>query len=147
MQLNNRECPDIILKDDITIKGITSKANKTLAIVDPYIDESIFPMLASIVKSTLSVNLLTAKVPSDFALEAKKFTTQHSEITLEARKTKQFHDRFIILDGSQCYHVGASIKDAGSKVFMISLVQDKQNVDALLQEHQRSWNAASPIPI
>ena len=59
----------------ITIKRITSKANKTLTIVDPYIDESIFPMLASIVKSTLTVNLLTAKVPSDFALEAKKFTT------------------------------------------------------------------------
>ena len=127
----------------VKIREILRIANSTVTIVDPYIDESIFQMLTSVQQPRLSVKLLTSKLPPDFALEAQKFTTQHSDISLEVRRTKEFHDRFIILDDSQCYHVGASIKDAGNKVFMISQVQDQKNVDALLQEHEQSWNAAS----
>ena len=131
----------------VKIKEILRLASTAITIVDPYIDESIFQMLASVQQPTLSVKLLTSKLPPDFALEARKFTTQHSGISLEVRRTREFHDRFIILDDSQCYHVGASIKDAGNKVFMISLVQDQQNIDALLQEHNRSWNAASVFTV
>lgn len=127
----------------VKIREILRIANSTVTIVDPYIDESIFQMLASVQQPRLSVKLLTSKLPPDFALEAQKFISQHSDISLEVRRTKEFHDRFIILDDSKCYHVGASIKDAGNKVFMISQVQDQKNVDALLQEHEQSWNAAS----
>ena len=127
----------------VKIKEILRLASTAVTIVDPYIDESIFQMLTSVQPPKLSVKLLTSKLPPDFDLEARKFTTQHSGISLEVKRTKEFHDRFIILDDSQCYHVSASIKDAGNKVFMISMVQDQQNVDALLQEHKRSWNAAT----
>lgn len=127
----------------VKIREILRSASNSVIIVDPYIDDSIFQMLTSVQRPKLSVKLLTSKLPSDFGLEAGKFTTQHSGISLEVRKTKEFHDRFIILDDSQCYHVGASIKDAGNKVFMISQVEDQQNVGALLQEHKRSWKAAS----
>jgi hypothetical protein len=127
----------------VKIKEILRSASISVIIVDPYIDGSIFQILTSNQQPKLSVKLLTSKLPSDFALEARKFTTQHSGISLEVKKTNEFHDRFIILDDSQCYHVGASIKDAGTKVFMISQVEDQQNVDALLQEHERSWKAAS----
>ena len=66
----------------------------------------------------MTVKVLTSKVPSDFVLEARKFVKQHSQFTLELRKTKDFHDRFIILDEAKCYLIGASIKDAGSEPYV-----------------------------
>ena len=52
--------------------------------------------------------------------------------TLTVKKTQVFHDRFIILDGSTAYHIGASIKDAGKKCFGISLMTDSGLVTELL---------------
>lgn len=97
------------------IKQVIQDAKQTIAIVDPYLDGTIFTMLATSVASALSVKLLTAKVPADFALEAAMFRKQFPQFALEARKTADFHDRFIIIDDSRCWHIGASIKDAGGK--------------------------------
>lgn len=127
----------------VAVREILRQASTSVTIVDPYLDETLFALLASLEEAKLSVQLLTSKVPPDFALEARKFVTQHSNIDLEVRKTKAFHDRFIILDGGNCYHVGASIRDAGRKVFMISRVEDQHNVAALLQQQSDTWTAAS----
>lgn len=127
----------------VAVRDILRHASAVLTIVDPYLDETIFPLLASIGNTTLSVQLLTSKLPPDFALEARKFVAQHPGILIEVKTTKAFHDRFIILDRSSCYHVGASIKDAGRKVFMISQVLDQQNVAALLKQHSDTWVASS----
>lgn len=127
----------------VAVREILRQAAVSVTIVDPYLDETLFPLLASLGNPKLTVQLLTSKVPPDFALEARQFETQHPNIDLEVRTTKAFHDRFIILDGGICYHVGASIKDAGRKVFMISQVLDRHNVAALLQQHSDAWMASS----
>ncbi|HSB11252.1 MAG TPA: hypothetical protein VLM38_17320 [Blastocatellia bacterium] len=56
-----------------------------------------------------------------------------------------FHDRFIILDDKWHYHVGASIKDAGKKVFMISEIEDGYIVDALAKQFLKTWAAATAL--
>ena len=129
----------------VEIKKILNLANREISIIDPYLDGSIFQMLKSNPSVAMSVKLLSSKLPSDFALEAKKFATQHSTVSLEIRKTKEFHDRFIIIDNTRCFHIGASIRDAGGKAFMISPVEDKANADALFLQQQRSWEDASPF--
>lgn len=43
-----------------------------------------------------------------------------------------FHDRFLILDSSIGYHIGASIKDAGEKSFAITLLQDQQIIQDII---------------
>ncbi len=43
------------------------------------------------------------------------------------------HDRFMILDERTCYHIGASIKDAGNKSFAISKIEDKENISDILE--------------
>ena len=129
------------------IKRVIQEAKQCVAIVDPYLDGTIFAMLATSSSPTLSVKLLTAKVPPDFALEGGKFRKQFPRFTIDARKTSSFHDRFIIVDDSRCWHVGASIKDAGGKTFMISELEDATNCDALKQAFDSSWSAGQSISI
>ena len=129
----------------VEIKKVLNLANTAISIIDPYLDGSIFQMLKTNPKVAMSVKLLSSKLPSDFALETKKFVTQHPTVSFEIRKTKEFHDRFIIIDNNRCFHIGASIKDAGGKAFMISPVEDKANADALILQHQQSWESASPF--
>jgi hypothetical protein len=129
------------------IKLVIQEAKQSIAVVDPYLDGTIFTMLATSASPTLSVKLLTSRVPVDFALEGGKFRKQFPQFIIEARKTSDFHDRFIIIDDSRCWHVGASIKDAGGKTFMISEVEDGVNRDALKNAFIHSWGNASNLTI
>lgn len=127
------------------IRTILQSATIELAIVDPYIDSTVFPLLSTIRASRIHV--LTSKLSSDFAHEGRKFLGQYPQFLLEVRTTAEFHDRFVILDGARCYHLGASIKDAGNRAFMISQVQDPSNRNALLGQHHTSWSTASPVVV
>ena len=102
-------------------------------------------LLSVCAKSGMAFRILTSKHSQDFAFEAAKWRKQWTQNALEVRSTKEFHDRFIVLDNITCWHIGASIKDAGNKVFMISQVEDHDNRDALLRQIDKSWQNASPL--
>lgn len=129
----------------VEIRRIVQQAQKSIAIVDPYVDGTIFALLSSEGISAPSVRILTHKHPSDFAFETRKFQAQYPNSEIETRTTKEFHDRFVVVDGSLCWHIGCSIKDAGVKAFMISQVEDGRNRDALLLQFEESWRIARPI--
>jgi hypothetical protein len=130
----------------VGIKSILQQATKSVTIVDGYLDNSIFLMLATIPTANIQVQFLSSnKLPSDFALEAKKFQAQHTNFAIEIKTNKEFHDRFVILDNQSCYHLGASIKDAGNKAFMISKIEDPQISSVLLSALTQSWTLATPV--
>lgn len=131
----------------VAIKQIIQEATISIAVVDPYLDGTMFLMLATSPATALSVKLLTSKVPLDFALEGAKFRKQFPQFTIEAHRTSDFHDRFIIVDDSRCWHIGASIKDAGGKTFMVSELEDASNRDALKQAFTTSWDLGQAINI
>jgi hypothetical protein len=124
----------------IHIREILQNATTSVDIIDPYVDGSMLSLLAACAKPKMRFRLLTSKHPQDLALEAQKWWRQNNDNTLEIRTTKEFHDRFIVLDQTKCWHIGASIKDAGNKVFMISQIEDEDNRVALLQQIQKSWD-------
>ncbi len=129
----------------VEIRNLFQKAKNSIVVVDPYLDSSVFIVLGRVSSSSLSVRLLTYKIPSDFAQEMQKFLAQHKKFALEARKSNEFHDRFIILDEDECWHVGCSIKDAGNKVFMLSKIEDMANKTALIEQVNDTWLAAQKI--
>lgn len=131
----------------VEIRKLFQKARGSITVVDPYLDSSILVVLGTIPTSSLKVQLLTHKIPSDFPQEAHKFHDQHTNFMLEARRSKEFHDRFIILDNDECWHVGCSIKDAGSKAFMLSKIEDQENRDALVNQLKKSWSTAEKISL
>ena len=124
----------------IAIRRIMQEAKTMITIIDPYIDSSLFSALSAIPTNTLNIHLLTQNIPNDFLQEAKKFIMQYNSFTLEIRRSTELHDRFIIIDNKDCWHIGASIKDAGNKAFMLSKLEDLNNRNALLTQLRDSWS-------
>lgn len=131
----------------VEIRKILNMATSRLIIIDPWLDSSIFQLLKTLTVKSMKVCLLTYNLSSDFALEANKFLAQYPHFLLKIKKTKAFHDRFIILDSIQCYHVGASIKDAGLRAFMISQLEDENNTKTLIEQQKQSWKSATTFKI
>jgi hypothetical protein len=125
-------------------RDLLGKAASRLSIVDPYVDGSLFTMFKGSVQPGVAIQLLTSKVPADFYLEAKKYVEQYPTNHLEVRRTSDFHDRFIFIDGEGCYQIGASLKDAGRTAFMTNLLEDLLNVRAVLGQFDLSWQNAAP---
>ncbi len=129
----------------VEIRRIIQSAQQSVAVIDPYLDGSILSLVASSEASSLKVRKLSWKLPVDFREELERFRKQHPKIEVEVKRSREFHDRFLILDGSVCYHIGATLKDAGTRAFMINPVEDAENVRALTREHERAWSEANPV--
>lgn len=126
----------------VEIKRLFQKATTSLDIIDPYVDSSFFTVIGTISEKPLTIKLLTHNMPSDFSHEKSKFLVQHKQLTLEVKKSREFHDRFIILDEKECWHLGASIKDAGIRAFMVHQIQDFENQMALINQVKTTWDKA-----
>ena len=94
----------------IIMKTIVSSAATELLVVDPYANRALWTLVRNIPPS-VKVRILTDRMTADFLLAAKKFAARHGN-WVEIRQTTKYHDRFIVLDGNTCWHLGASIKDA-----------------------------------
>ena len=64
-------------------------------------------------------------------LDIQKFNKEYP--ILEIAKSNKFHDRFIVIDNKEIYHVGASLKDLGKKCFAISKIEDTEYINKLLE--------------
>ena len=126
------------------IRAILQEARKSIFIIDGYMDSSIYTVLSTITGS-LDIRFLSSKVPNDFALEAKRFVQQHTTFTLTIRTVRDFHDRFIVIDGNSCYLLGASIKDAGNRAFTIVPLRDLPVVEFFQRYAQDVWNSAAVV--
>lgn len=129
----------------VEIRSIVQQAVSEIFVVDPWVDETLWPLLKN-VPTTCRVRILGEHLKGDFALEARRFSAQHGA-AIEIRRTSNYHDRFIFLDGKRCVHLGASIKDAGRKAFLLSEVERPQIVAATLADSEAAWNRAAPVQI
>ena len=108
--------------------NLVKSAKKSLILIDNYVDESVLLMLAKR-SSGVSASIYTAKVTSQLQLDLRKHNSQYPIIEIHAYK--HAHDRFIIID-DQVYHIGASLKDLGKKLFAFSKLNI--NPDIILKE-------------
>lgn len=129
----------------VHIRAILQQARKALWIIDPYMDSTIYTLLGTVSTQTLAVQLLTHRVSPDFELEGTKFRTQHTSWTLHIRKTKDIHDRFLVVDEVTAYLLGASIKDAGSKTCAIVPLESFDLRKALVVHAASVWSTASVL--
>lgn len=103
------------------IIDIIKKANKKILIIDNYIDDSVLKMLTKKNKN-VEVVLLTSDKSNIQKIDIQKFNKEYP--ILKVAKTNKFHDRFIVIDNKEMYHLGASIKDLGRKCFGINKIED-----------------------
>jgi hypothetical protein len=94
-------------------------ANQSIALIDNYIDESVLTMLSKR-NAGVTADIYTAKISKQLQLDLEKHNAQYEPITIHTYSN--CHDRFLIIDGMDVYHIGASLKDLGKKLFAFSKI-------------------------
>ena len=100
---------------------LIKSAKKSIILIDNYLDESTLTLLSKR-GDKVSAEIVTTQISPQFQLDLDRYNTQYKQINLKISKT--FHDRFLIIDG-EVYHIGASLKDLGKRLFAFSKIQIK----------------------
>ena len=109
--------------------SLVLRAKREILLIDGYVDTGTLNILAKKAPD-VSVTVWTRPRTSLTERDVATFNAQYP--TLEVRRTTSFHDRFLILDGTEGYLVGASLKDAGKKSFAIAKLEDSAIVDSIV---------------
>jgi hypothetical protein len=103
------------------ITSLIQKAQKDIILIDGYVDVNTLNILS---KKNIGVDAKIYTYPSTKLTDKDIATFNAQYPNLIIKKTSVFHDRFIVVDQTVVYRVGASLKDAGSKCFAVSLMED-----------------------
>jgi hypothetical protein len=99
------------------VSDLIRSAKKSIVLIDNFVDESVLALFTKR-NENISVTIYTRTISNELKLDLEKYNSQYPEI-----KIKEFndsHDRFMIIDEMDVYHIGASLKDLGKKWFAFS---------------------------
>mgnify|MGYP002406326081 CR=1 FL=1 len=102
---------------------LVKKAEKSIVLIDNYIDETTFTLLSKRIEGIDAI-IYTANISKQLMLDLERHNAQYPSI--QVKQFDKAHDRFLIIDRKTVYHIGASLKDLGKKWFAFS----KINLDA-----------------
>ena len=98
------------------INDLLKSAKKEVTLIDNYIDDTVFTLFSKY--QNLTFKLYTQTISKQLSLDYQKYKAQYQNI--ELKEFKKAHDRFLIIDSTEIYHIGASLKDLGKKWFAFS---------------------------
>jgi len=104
----------------VFVADLIKHAKKSILLLDNYVDESVLTLLSKRGEE-VSATIYTKSIPKPLQLDLKNHNSQYPEIKIV--EFKAAHDRFLILDEKNCYHIGASLKDMGKKWFAFSKME------------------------
>jgi hypothetical protein len=96
------------------LSDIVRSAEKSIVLVDNYIDDTVLTLFSKRNKN-VQVVIYTREISKQLLLDLNKYNAQYPPI--EVKEFKLSHDRFLIIDNKDVYHIGASLKDLGKKWF------------------------------
>ena len=106
---------------------LVRSAKKSILLIDNYVDDTVLLMLSKR-NPGVSATIYTQRITQQLQLDLEKHNDQYPPINIHTYK--ESHDRFLIIDEQDVYHIGASLKDLGKKLFALS----KMNGSAKLIE-------------
>ncbi len=95
-------------------------AKISLLLIDNYVNESVLLMLSKR-NAGVKADIYTQAVSRQLQLDLQKHNSQYPPISIHTYR--KCHDRFLIIDGTDIYHIGASLKDLGKKMFAFSKLE------------------------
>ena len=104
----------------LLIVKLIQQAKQSIILIDNYVDETVLTMLGKRAQGTIAV-IYTRQITPDFQLAVNRFNAQYPPVTVNL--CRNAHDRFLIIDGT-VYLFGASIRDAGKKLFAFIKMQE-----------------------
>ena len=99
------------------VTDLIRTAKKSILLIDNYVDDSVLLMLSKR-REGVTATIYTRTVSRQLSLDIQKHNSQYPQI--EVKTYKQSHDRFLIMDDADVYHIGASLKDLGKNMFAFS---------------------------
>jgi hypothetical protein len=97
---------------------VKKNAKDEIILIDNYIDESIFTLFSKY--PNIKIKIYTQSITKQLKLDFEKYQKQYQNI--ELFEFKNSHDRFLIIDEKEIFHIGASLKDLGKKWFAFSKI-------------------------
>lgn len=101
------------------IERLIKAAKKSILLIDNYVDESVLTMLSG-KNNGVQVDIYTKELSKALLLAQDKFNSQYGRLFIH--QTQNVHDRFLIIDDQTIYLIGASLKDAGKKLFAFTQI-------------------------
>jgi len=105
------------------VSDLLRTAKEELILIDNYIDDTTFTLFSKV--PNIKVTIFTNRISKQLTLDFEKYSKQYNNINLKTFKNS--HDRFLIIDKKEVYHLGASIKDLAKKWFAFSKIDISAN--------------------
>lgn len=120
------------------IKECIKEAKNSIILIDGYVDENTLAFFPG-KEPSITLRILTKEksITPTFKRAIELYNKQYGN--LEIKTSENYHDRFLILDDKIFYHIGASIKDAGNKVFMYSKIEDSDIMNLIRSKLPFEW--------
>ncbi|MGJ0365353.1 RhuM family protein [Aliarcobacter cryaerophilus] len=113
------------------VNDLIKLAKSEIVLIDNYIDETVFTLFSKY--SNINFTIYTSTISKQLKLDFEKYSKQYKNISLKTFKSS--HDRFLIIDKKEIYHLGASLKDLGKKWFAFSKMSlNSLNLDDILHK-------------
>ena len=113
------------------VNDLIKLANSEIVLIDNYIDDTVFTLFSKY--PNINFIIYTNNISKQLKLDFEKYSKQYKNIALKTFKSS--HDRFLIIDKKDIYHLGASLKDLGKKWFAFSKMSlNSLNLDDILHK-------------
>ena len=104
----------------IFVSSLITSASESIVLIDNYVDQTVLSLLSKR-NANVDATIYSASFSKQFNLDLKQFNAQYPAIGVKTF-TKS-HDRFLIIDNAEIYHIGASLKDLGKKWFAFAKIE------------------------
>lgn len=117
------------------VSRLIRSAKKSIILLDNYVDETVLGHLSK-AEPQVKIYILTKTISKHLKLDVEKYNAQYKNI--EIFQFNSSHDRFLIIDRADIYHIGASLKDLAKKWFAFSKLEHSSfglmdRVNAIIQ--------------
>ncbi|MCT7405399.1 RhuM family protein [Aliarcobacter cryaerophilus] len=113
------------------VNDLLKLAKSEIILIDNYIDDTVFTLFSKY--PNINFTIYTSTISKQLKLDFEKYSKQYKNISLKTFKSS--HDRFLIIDKKEIYHLGASLKDLGKKWFAFSKMSlNSLNLDDILHK-------------
>jgi prophage antirepressor-like protein len=107
------------------VSDLIRSAKSSIILIDNYIDDTTLSLFSK--NQNINITIYTHNISKSLKVDIEKYKKQYNN--LEVKISQKYHDRFLIIDKNEVYHIGASLKDLGNKVFAFSkLEMDYKNI-------------------
>ena len=99
------------------VSDIIRTAKSSIVLLDNYVDDTVLTLLGKR-NTNVTATIYTKNISNQLRLDLQRYNSQYPPIEIEV--FSDAHDRFLIIDNTELYHIGASLKDLGKKWFAFS---------------------------